>query len=82
MSLKHFIDRTSQKQANSVFRNFGLILKSANANCGGLAKVIEIKDGKYIVELADKSRKEIDPSGIRGVGPDGIILLSGDVQIL
>lgn len=81
MSLKKFIDDTAQKQANNVFRNLGYFRKAQNSDCGGLAKVKEIKDGKYIVELADGSTKEITPSGSRGVGPDGTILLSGDVQV-
>lgn len=81
MGLKQYIDNKIQKEASNQFRNIGYFLKSANSNCGGLAKITQIKDGKYVVQLADGTTKEIDPSGARGVGPDGIIYLSGDLQV-
>lgn len=82
MSLKQFIKNTAQRESNNTFRNMGYMLKASNNTCGGLAKVLGIKDNKYIVRMADGSKKEISPSGVRGIGPDGIILLSDGIQVL
>lgn len=80
MALRDYIDRTAYTQAKKVFQNRAA-LANLNQGCGGLAKVESIVDGQYKVRLANGTTKLIDPSGVRGMGPDGIIYLSGDIQI-
>lgn len=83
MSLKGYIDwqvnRSSFKQ-NSQQGAVNRLTQPITAN-SGTAKVLSITNGQYNVEMADGTFRTIDPNGVRGVGPNGIIFLSGTLQI-
>ena len=81
MSLKNYIDKTAYSQAKKLYQNYAY-LNAQNKNSGGLGRVTAFVDGQYKVTMSNGTIKLIDPSGVRGMGPDGIILISGDTQIL
>ncbi len=81
MGLRKKIEGIANDTAATYFANLGYTIKARNKGCSGFAKVKGYKDGQYVVEMADGSTKSVDPSGVRGVGPGGIIYLAGDFQV-
>lgn len=77
-ALNEYIRSLARREARKEFQNFSYFRKSQNS-CSGLAKIKEFKDGKWTLELADGTIKEVDPSGIRSVGSNGIVYLSNNV---
>lgn len=83
MSLKHFIDKTAQKQASNAFRNMGLFRKTqVSSSVGSLAKIASVENGQYVVYMPDGTFKSFTPNGTsRGLGVGSVIYVLNDTQI-